>query len=132
MRELTKIENWIFRITGLGLSLSLISFQQPHEKISLAVYTVCALCFLYFICRMRYEGTNITLRRLRRQQIMGALCLVLLAVARAMQVFQFGSLRRNEWIVFFAIGAMLNLYTTWRIAYILEKENREGRKERNK
>ena len=61
------------------------------------------------------EGKNLIIRRLRRQQIIGAMLLVFAGV------LMFTS-KRNEWIVCLTIAAILQLYTAWRIPSELEKE----------
>ena len=73
----------------------------------------------------RYEGRNFTIRRLRRQQLLGQVAFLCAACCMAMQVGQFGFARRNEWVVCLAIGCVLELYTAFRIPSELKKE-RDG------
>ncbi len=65
----------------------------------------------------RYEGPNVVIRRLRRQQIFGALALVLAGVLMF-------TTRHNEWMVCLCIAAVLELYTAFRLPQELEKENK--------
>jgi drug/metabolite transporter (DMT)-like permease len=62
-----------------------------------------------------YEGKNIIIRRLRRQQIIGA---TLLVVAGVMMILW----KRNEWVVCLTIAAVLEMYTVFRIPQEEEKE----------
>ena len=64
-----------------------------------------------------YKGSSFVIRRLRRQQLMGALILVLTGVA--MLVWH-----RNEWIVGLTIAAVLELYTAFRIPQEEAKEQK--------
>lgn len=124
MRKLTSKQLIFFQVANVVMVVSLCLFT-PFPISSLCVFTVCSALFTFFICQMRYEGTDITLLRLRRQQIFGAICLILTAVARAMQVFHLGPLRHNEWMILLAIAALLFNYATWRITYIMDKGNKE-------
>ena len=63
----------------------------------------------------RYEGKNLIVRRLRRQQIIGAMLLVFAGVLMFVS-------KRNEWIVCLTIAAVLQLYTAYRIPAEQEKE----------
>lgn len=71
-----------------------------------------------------YDGPNFIVRRLRRQQLLGALALVLCACCMCMQTFHRGFAIRNEWVVCLAIGAILELWTAFRIPHELEKEKK--------
>ena len=79
------------------------------------LYTVGAVLFAIAQLMSRYEGNNLVIRRLRRQQIFGALILVLTG---AFMLFTHG----NEWIVSLTIAAILQLYTSIRIPQEEEKE----------
>lgn len=80
------------------------------------VYTVGAVCFACAqICTPCKDGGT-RIRRLRRQQILGAVALVLTGV------FMFLT-RGNEWIVCLTIAAVLQLYTAIRIPQEADKHN---------
>ena len=68
--------------------------------------------FAYVQMMSRYEGKNLIVNRLRRQQILGAVLLV------------FAVTRHNEWISCLTVAAVLQLYTAYRIPAELEKENK--------
>ena len=59
---------------------------------------------------------NIIIRRLRRQQLLGAMLLVLTGVIMLLW-------KRNEWIVCLTVAAVLELYTAFRIPQEEAKEN---------
>lgn len=79
------------------------------------LYTVGAVLFAIAQLISRYEGNNLVIRRLRRQQIFGALLLLVTSVCMF-------TLHRNEWIVCLTIAAILELYTAFRIPAEMEKE----------
>ena len=105
-------------IQMIGALLVLVGamLQITRWELSPYIYTVGAVLFAYVQVMMgRYEGKNLIIRRLRRQQIIGAALLVFAGV------LMFTS-KRNEWIVCLTIAAVLQLYTAYRIPSELEKE----------
>lgn len=89
-----KITNWVF---------------APY------IYLVGAILFAYVQVMDSYDGNNIIIKRLRRQQILGASLLVLTGVIMLL-------CRHNEWIASLAIASILELYTAFRIPQEMEKE----------
>ncbi|NDV60591.1 hypothetical protein [Bacteroides sp. 519] len=79
------------------------------------IYTIGATLFALAQINSPYTGNNKNIKRLRKQQIFGALFLVL---AGAFMFFT----NKNEWIVILTIGAFLELYTAFRIP---QEENKE-------
>lgn len=88
-------------------------------KISLSneasyIYTAGALLFAVMQFLGRVKGGNFVVRRLVTMQMMGALALV------AAGVLMFTH-HRNEWIVAMTVGALLQLYTSFRIPAEMDK-----------
>lgn len=79
------------------------------------LYLIGAIMFAYVQVMSGYEGKNIIIRRLRRQQIIGATLLVLAGVMMILW-------KRNEWVVCLTIAAVLEMYTAFRIPQEEEKE----------
>lgn len=79
------------------------------------LYLIGAIMFAYVQVMSGYEGKNIIISRLRRQQIIGA---TLLVVAGVMMILW----KRNEWVVCLTIAAVLEMYTAFRIPQEEEKE----------
>lgn len=79
------------------------------------LYLIGAIMFAYVQVMSGYEGKNIIIRLLRRQQIIGA---TLLVVAGVMMILW----KRNEWVVCLTIAAVLEMYTAFRIPQEEEKE----------
>lgn len=98
----------ILILTGAGSYITRWIFS-PY------LYTAGAILFAIAQLMTRYEGKNIIIRRLRRQQIFGAFLLMLTSVCMF-------TLHRNEWVVCLTVAAILELYTAFRIPAELEKE----------
>ena len=79
------------------------------------LYLIGAIMFAYVQVMSGYEGKNIIIRRLRRQQIIGATLLVVAGVKMILW-------KRNEWVVCLTIAAVLEMYTVFRIPQEEEKE----------
>ena len=120
MKELSPLENLCFRI-GAVLMLIGAAMNIVHPYVSMFVYGIGTLMFTLMQVRAEYEGRNVTVMRLRRQQLLGCCCFVLALVMMSMQQHQWGPFRRQEWIVALTIGCLLELYTSFRIPQELKK-----------
>ena len=63
-----------------------------------------------------YKGSSFVVKRLRRQQIIGAVLLVAAGILMLV-------LHRNEWMVCLLVAAIFELYTAFRIPKELERDN---------
>ena len=111
--------------TGGGLMLAAVIGKLFFPSIA------CAVLFLggtleYGCMQMlqRYEGKNLIVKRLRRIQIFSDLALILSGMAMLLPYVNKYYGHRNEWLIFFAIGVFLQLYTAFRIPTEIEKEAR--------
>ena len=103
-------------MTGAGLLLLGAILQITRWEFAPYIYLVGAVLFAYVqVIGDRYEGKNLIILRLRRQQILGAMALILTGVLMLM-------MHRNEWIVCLTVSAVLELYTSFRIPSELDKE----------
>ena len=82
--------------------------QITRWELSPIIYTVGAVMFAYVQVMSRYEGKNLIVRRLRRQQILAAVLLVFAGVLMFVT-------KHNEWILCLTIASILELYTAFRI-----------------
>lgn len=97
-------------ILFIGLILQFVRFElAPY------IYLLGSSIFAYVQMMSRYEGKNIIIRRLRRQQILGATILVFTGVMMIL-------FKHNEWIVGLTIATLLELYTAFRIPQEEAKE----------
>ena len=104
-------------VQGVGAVLLLVGamLQITRWELSPILYTIGAVMFAYVQVMSRYEGKNLIIRRLRRQQILGAVLLVFAGVLMFIT-------RHNEWVLCLTVAAILELYTAFRIPSELEKE----------
>ena len=104
-------------VQGVGAVLLLVGamLQITRWELSPILYTIGAMMFAYVQVMSRYEGKNLIVRRLRRQQILGAVLLVLAGVLMFVT-------KHNEWVLCLTVAAILELYTAFRIPSELEKE----------
>ena len=130
MRQLNKVESLLLLLGGLlmvigsGASIFLQSWA-PY------VFAPGALLFAAMQMRQRYDGRNITIRRLRRIMLISDVLFLLAALMMfANQANFFGmdfllyiKYVHNNWIVILLVAAILQLYTSHRIANELEKES---------
>ena len=127
MKKLNKIQNIVF-IAGAVLLLIGAATFFTGWLYAFYFYAVGACAFAAMQLCAGYEGDNLVIRRLRGQQVIGALLLVCTAFFMAMRIFDFA--RRQEWVVCLAVACVLELYTAFRIPAELEKE--EPRNNNNK
>ena len=121
MRELSPLENLCFRC-GAILMLIGVSLYILSPTICLFVYGIGTLMFTLMQVRAEYLGRNLTIMRLRRQQLLGCCCFVLTLVMMSMQLHRWGPCHRQEWVIALTIGCVLELYTSFRIPQELKKD----------
>ena len=104
-------------VQGVGAVLLLVGamLQITRWELSPILYTIGAVMFAYVQVMSRYGGKNLIVRRLRRQQILGAVLLVFAGVLMFVT-------KHNEWVLCLTVAAILELYTAFRIPSELEKE----------
>lgn len=109
-----KIYSYIYFIGGILLVLGAALYIT---KWVWAPYMYIAGSFMFGAMQMldRYTGSNFILRRLRRQQLLGAVVLMLAGVLMLV-------CKQNEWILCMLVGCLLQLYTAFRIPQEYEKE----------
>lgn len=129
MRQLSRQQGIVFLFGGVlmvvGAGTSLLAWQwAPY------VFALGALCFTAMQMQQRYEGTNFTIRRLRRMMLISDFLFLLAALlmfAGQRNIFGLSHLTYiqyiyNKWVVVLLIAAILQLYSYHRIGHELEKE----------
>ena len=116
MKNITKLDN-VISVVGsillfIGLILQFVKFEYAPY-----VYLVGAVAVAWMQVKYGYEGNNIVIRRLRKQQLIGAMLLIMAGVLMIVW-------HRNEWVLCLSISAVLQLYTAFRIPQEEEKEKR--------
>lgn len=120
MRELNSWQNAVFRLGAL-LILVGVMLNIFNRELSLWVYSAGMIAFCLMQIRAEYLGTDITVKRLRRQQLMACLFFFLTSVCMGMQTYHLGMAQRNEWVVMLSVACVLELYTAWRLPSALSK-----------
>jgi len=129
MKELNKIQTAIFLLGGLlmavGAGTTLLGWgSAPY------IYALGALGFASMQLLQRYEGTNFTIRRLRRMQMLSDVLFLVAALLMFANRGNFFGLSYityieyvyNKWVIVLLIAAMLQLYSMHRLGSELEKE----------
>lgn len=129
MKQLNRIDNAIFlagavlMVVGSAANIFMATWA-PY------VFATGSLAFVLMQLRQRYEGRNITIRRLRHIMIVSDMLFLvsaLLMFANQRNIFGLDALTylkyiHNNWVVTLLVAAILQLYTTHRISSELEKE----------
>ncbi len=126
MRKLNELQLSIYNMGGLlvvaGAMLYLVPSLQNYAP---WVFTLGAIAFSFMQIMDGYEGSNIVIRRLRRQQVTGAIVLVATGFVMYMNIHNISPFRGTEWMIFLMVAAVLELYTSFRIPAELKKENEQ-------
>lgn len=121
MKELSPLQNLCFRIGAVLMLIGAAIFIM-YPMFGMYAYGIGTLMFTLMQVQAEYLGRDITLMRLRRQQLLACCCFVLALVMMSMQLHNWGPFRRQEWVVALTIGCVLELYTSFRIPQELKKE----------
>ena len=129
MRTLSKWQTTVFLLGGLlmvvGAGISLLKFSiAPY------IYGLGAIGFASMQMLQRYEGTSITIRRLRRIMLLsdalflvtGILMFASLRNSFGLSQITYVQYNYNKWIGTLLLAAVLQLYATHRIDSELNKE----------
>ncbi len=111
--------NKIYNLVGMAggvLVIIAVCMQLLRLEWSSYLFLLGAVMFAYVqIVHSGYDGSNFIIKRLRRQQILGA---VLLIATGFLMIF----MKHNEWVLCLTISAVIELYTSFRIPSELNKK----------
>ena len=129
MKQLNKIESIIMVV---GALLMVVGAVMGLFKLSWFpfVYAVGAIGFASMQMLQRYEGRNLTIKRLRGIMVLSDVLFLFTAVlmfanqgnALGLDWIYYLNYIKNKWVVLLLLAAILQLYTTYRIDHELEKE----------
>lgn len=123
MKPLSRLQSLAFTLGGLLLLVGTLLPMVPTLALYAPyVFSTGALLFGTLQLVQRYDGRSIVIRRLRRQQMLGALLLMISACLMLITDFRLLPLRGGEWKITLAVAAVLELYTAFRLPAELEKE----------
>ena len=118
------LQNLLFQTSGILLVAgAIMPMLPPLAPYASLCFGIGAVVFGGMQLLQRYDGNNITLRRLFRQQRLGGLLLILTAALMAIPQFTKEWLVGDEWKVTLAIAVVLEIYTAFRIPQELQKES---------
>ena len=120
MRELNPLENICFRVGGVLMVVGAALFIVT-PMVSMCIYGIGTLMFTLMQLRTEYLGRDITIMRLRRQQLLACCCFIIALVLMSMELYQWGPCHSREWVIALTIGCILELYTSIRIPQELGK-----------
>ena len=123
MKELSKPLLALMNCGGaFMLGAVILKFFKPLSLTCPVFFLGGALLYGCIQMLQSYEGKNLVIKRLRRIQIFSDLALILSGMVMILPFFNVHYGHRNEWLIFFAIGVFLQLYTAFRIPSELEKD----------
>lgn len=146
MKQLSKTQSILMLIGAclmvVGAGLYVFGGQVVGNvamNVAPAVFAPGTLLFATMQAMQRYEGTNVTVRRLRRIMLMGAALFVVSALLMAENSYHvvyplflnagidgynaYLKYVHNNWVVTLLVAAILQLYSTHRISSELGKTN---------
>jgi len=139
MRQLSKLQSILFMLGGLlmvvGAGCYVFMFAQP---VVCWVFLLGTILFAAMQCMQSYEGTDMTVRRLKRIMTLADLFFVLAGLLMVDTTYQFlrdafnnvidyYQMVYNKWVVLLLIAVALEVYTTHRISHMLGKQQDNDR-----
>ncbi len=123
MRELSKLQLFICNAGGMMLLVgAVLPIFLADATIAPYIYMAGALLYGAMLMYQRYEGNSIVIRRLRRQQVMGVIALWAAGGLMFCSLYGIKPFDGAEWQMLLAIGAVLEVYTAFRIPAEWDKE----------
>ena len=141
MRQLSTLQNYILLIgalmMGVGVGCSVFGIMPKATSI---IFCVGAISFALMQMTHTYEGNHITLKRLRHIMVLADIAFIISGLLMLENVYKFFfpifantiegyntyiHVVYNNWVVALLIGAVLEIYTTHRIAYVMKKEEKD-------
>lgn len=121
MKKLTALQTVIYDLGGILLIIGAVLPMFDATRYAAAfVYAAGASMFCTMQMLARYEGQDIAVRRLRRQQLFGAVLLLAAAALMFMSLYRTGPFQGTEWQMALAIGAVFEIYTAFRLPQALK------------
>ncbi len=129
MKQLSKFQSAVFAI-GAVLMVVGAAMGMFVPDVAPYVFSIGALCYVSMQLLQSYEGTNFTIRRLRRIMILSDVFLLFTGVLMFLghgnplnlDHITYVSYIKGNWVPLLLIAAVLQLYTTYRISSELERE----------
>lgn len=111
-----RMKTFALRLGGTLLCVGAVMPALGLKDVAPYVFALGALLFCPIQMSERHdEEESITIRRLRRQQMLGSLLLLVTAALMLTAAWNIPPFRRNEWMMTLTIGAVLELYSAFRL-----------------
>ena len=123
MKPLNKFQTILLNTGGILLLIgAVMPLTESLRTYAPYIFTLGAMMFSTMQMMSTYTGKNPIIRRLRRQQIIGALMLLVTGVLMFTSLFRVGPFQKDEWLVALLIATVFQLYTAFRLPAELKKE----------
>ena len=131
MRQLSKLESIIYLLGGIMMvaGAGLYAFFIIQHVVCW-IMLIGALAFVLMQSRQRYDGSSLTIRRLRKIMTIAGFFMVEDSYMFLRPVFSntaegyttYVNVFHHNWVILLLISAILEMYTSHRISYELKKE----------
>ncbi|HZK03411.1 MAG TPA: hypothetical protein VFC94_03275 [Bacteroidaceae bacterium] len=135
-----KISGFLMIIGGCAILIGALTHITGWSPASY-IFGLGAVMFASSQLNERYKGDNLTIKRLKRQQALGAIFILLTTflmfsenfyssilfnnhMDRTLKTLLLYITKKNTWILTLSIGAFFELYSSFRISFELSKEKR--------
>lgn len=134
MRQLNKWQTIVFMLGGMGMVVGAGMFAlQFAQQWACWIFLAGALAFASMQWLQRYEGTSITIRRLRRMQVLAGVFFIITGVLMVDFVHMFMrtwfsdmqtyiQYAYNKWVFTLLIAVVLEVYSMHRLSKELSRE----------
>jgi hypothetical protein len=134
MRQLNKWQTIVFMLGGMGMVVGAGMFAlQFAQQWACWIFLAGALAFASMQWLQRYEGTSITIRRLRRMQVLAGVFFIVTGVLMVDFVHMFMrtwfsdmqtyiQYAYNKWVLTLLIAVVLEVYSMHRLSKELSIE----------
>lgn len=140
MRQLSNLESVIMLVGACLMVAGAALYIFGSQAVAPLVFTPGTVAFALMQYRQKYLGADITIRRLRRIMLTGAVLFVLAALLMAENSYHiiyslfprtidgytaYVRYVHNNWVVALLVAAVLQLYSTHRISAELSKRGKQ-------
>lgn len=137
MRQLSKFESIIYLLGGITMvaGAGLYAFFIV-QHVACWIMLIGALAFVLMQSRQRYDGSSLTIRRLRKIMTIAGFGFIIAGFFMVEDSYMFlrpvfsntaegyttyVNVFHHNWVIFLLISAILEMYTSHRISYELKK-----------
>lgn len=127
MRQLSKLQTAIFFIGGILLMVGAAAYLLEPFILAPSIFTTGAIFYVIIQWMQSYLGDDPTIKRLRKIQIVSGILILIAALLMisnrwVYDIYRFTKIDIfNTWIAFLLAGAILQVYTIFRIDNELKK-----------